>query len=291
MIRLAVTGQNGQVATALAERAALLEGFEVVRLGRPALDLEQPETVGAAIIAARPDVVVNAAAYTAVDKAEAEPDRAFAANRDGAGAAAAAAQALGVPFIHLSTDYVYPGDKPSPYVEGDATGPLGVYGQSKLAGEVAVKAAHAAPVILRTSWVYSPFGANFVRTMLRLGKEREVLRVVDDQQGNPTSAIDIADGILRIAPMIRADRTGGTFHFCGEGSTTWCGFARFIFETAGALGGPHPRVEAITTADFPTPARRPSNSRMETTAFRSRFGFVQRPWQDAAVETVARLLA
>lgn len=292
MIRLVVTGQTGQVATALSEVAARRGGIEVIALGRPVLDLERPETVGPAIAAASPHIVVNAAAYTAVDKAESERDLAFAANRDGAGAAAAAAHALGVPIIHLSTDYVYPGDKPTPYVETDATGPLGVYGASKLAGEEAVKAAHADPLILRTSWVYSPFGANFVKTMLRLGKERDVLRVVDDQQGNPTSAIDIADAIVRLAPdVLGSARAGGTLHMCGEGSVTWCGLARHIFATSAALGGPGPRVEAITTAEFPTPAKRPSNSRMDTTAFAKRFGFRLRPWQEAVDETVKRLLA
>lgn len=292
MIRLLVTGRNGQVATALAERAAAAQGIAVIAVGRPELDLERPETVGPAILAAKPDIVVNAAAYTAVDKAETERDRAFAANRDGAGAAAAAAAKLGVPFIHLSTDYVYPGNKPEPYVESDATGPLGVYGQSKLEGEQAVRAAHPGAIILRTSWVYSPFGANFVKTMLRLAKDRDVLKIVDDQQGNPTSAIDIADAILKIAPSLVANPgAGGTFHFCGTGSTTWCGFARHIFACSSQLGGPAPKVEAITTAEFPTPAKRPANSRMDMQAFAARFGFTMRPWQDATAETVARLLA
>ena len=291
MIRVLVTGRSGQVATSLLERAAL-SGIEVVALGRPDLDLERPETVGPAISAARPHLVVNAGAYTAVDKAEQERDRAFAANRDGAGAAAAAARRLGIPLIHLSTDYVYPGDKPSPYVESDPTGPLGAYGASKLAGEEAVRGAHPDAVIFRTSWVYSPFGANFVKTMLRLGGEREVLRVVDDQHGNPTSAIDIADAILKVAPGLVSDGgAGGVYHLCGSGSTTWCGFARHVFEAGRNQGGPAPRVEAITTAEFPTPARRPANSRMDTSAFAARFGFVMRPWQDAASETVARLLA
>ncbi len=291
MIRLLVTGRNGQVATSLAERAAAHAGIEVIAIGRPELDLERPETVGPAILAAKPDLVVNAAAYTAVDKAESEAERAFAANRDGAAAAAAAAQALGVPFIHLSTDYVYPGSKPEPYVESDATGPLGVYGRSKLEGEQAVRAAHPDAIILRTSWVYSPFGANFVKTMLRIGKDRGVVKVVDDQQGNPTSAIDIADAILRIAPgLIAAPRQGGTYNFCGTGGTTWCGFARHIFLCSEKLGGPAPRVEAITTIEFPTPARRPQNSRMDMRAFTARFGFAMRPWQEAAAETIARLL-
>ncbi len=291
MMRLLVTGRNGQVATSLAERAATHPGIEVLALGRPELDLESPATVEAAIAAARPDLVVNAAAYTAVDKAESDSGRAFAANRDGAAAAARAAARLGVPVIHLSTDYVYPGDKPSPYVESDATGPSSVYGQSKLEGEQAVMAAHPQALIFRTSWVYSPFGANFVKTMLRIGKDRDVVKVVADQQGNPTSAIDIADAILRLAPGLGSTPAGGIFHLCGSGSTTWCGLAQAIFAESGKLGGPAPRVEAITTAEYPTPARRPANSRMDTAAFTARFGFALRPWPDAVAETVARLLA
>lgn len=291
MMRLLVTGRNGQVATSLAERAAAHPGIEVLALGRPELDLENPATVEAAIADARPDLVVNAAAYTAVDKAESDSGRAFAANRDGAAAAARAAARLGVPVIHLSTDYVYPGDKPSPYVESDATGPSSVYGQSKFEGEQAVMAAHPQALIFRTSWVYSPFGANFVKTMLRIGKDRDVVKVVADQQGNPTSAIDIADAILRLAPGLGSTPAGGIYHLCGSGSTTWCGLAQAIFAESGKRGGPAPRVEAITTAEYPTPARRPANSRMDTAAFTARFGFALRPWPDAVAETVARLLA
>ena len=291
-MRLLVTGRNGQVATALAERSRQREGMEVVAFGRPELDLEQPATVEAAILKARPDAVINAAAYTAVDKAEAEAERAFAANRDGAAAAARAAAALNVPFIQLSTDYVYPGDKPSAYVESDATGPTSVYGRSKLEGELAVMAAHPKALILRTAWVYSPFGANFVKTMLRIGKDRVIVKVVDDQHGNPTSALDIADAILRIAPrLVAGGETGGIYHLCGSGSTTWCGLARAIFAESGKRGGPAPRVEPITTADYPTPARRPANSRLAMTSFTSRFGFELRPWPEATAETVARLLA
>ncbi len=292
MMRLLVTGRNGQVAASLIERAALSGGIEVMALGRPELDLEQPATVEAAILGARPDIVVNAAAYTAVDKAESEPERAYAANRDGAGAAARAAARLGVPIIHLSTDYVYPGDKLTPYLESDATGPSSIYGKSKLEGEQIVLAAHPQALIFRTAWVYSPFGANFVKTMLRIGKDRDVVKVVDDQHGNPTSAIDIADAILRVVPgLVEAKTAGGIYHLCGTGSTTWCGFARAIFAESAKHGGPAPRVEAITTADYPTPARRPANSRLDTTAFTARFGFALRPWQEATAETVARLLA
>jgi dTDP-4-dehydrorhamnose reductase len=292
MMRVLVTGRNGQIATSLLERASRQASVEVVALGRPELDLEHPASVEAAILNARPDAVVNAAAYTAVDKAEAEPAKALAANRDGAAAAARAAATLGVPFIQLSTDYVYPGDKPEPYVEGDSTGPTSIYGRSKLDGEQAVTAAHPGALILRTAWVYSPFGANFVKTMLRLGKERGTVRVVDDQHGNPTSAIDIADAILQIAPRLAgAGEQGGVYHLCASGSTTWCGFARVIFAESGKRGGPVPRVEAIATSDYPTPARRPANSRLSMAAFASRFGFELRPWPDATAETVARLLA
>lgn len=286
-MRILVTGRHGQVATALAERGDTTSQVKVITAGRPELDLENTASVIQAIAAAKPDVVVNVAAYTAVDKAEQEAEKAFAVNRDGAAAAASAAARLGVPFIHLSTDYVYPGDKPSPYVESDATGPLGIYGLSKLAGEEAVRMAHPSPLILRTSWIYSPFGNNFVKTMLRVGRERPVLSVVDDQVGNPTSALDIADAILGIASRLE---TGGTYHMCGSGDVTWCGFAREIFAQSAARGGPNPEVKAISTAEYPTPARRPANSRMSMAAFEQRFGFRLRPWQDALAESLARLV-
>jgi dTDP-4-dehydrorhamnose reductase len=283
-LRLVVTGKTGQVATSLLTRAA---GHTVITAGRPEFDLAKAAGVADAIAAHRPDVIVNAAAYTAVDRAEHEPDLAFAVNRDGAAAVAGAALQLGVPLIHLSTDYVYDGRKTSPYVESDATHPLGVYGQSKLEGEQAVLAECPEALILRTSWVYSPFGANFVKTMLRLGKEREVVRVVDDQTGNPTAALDIADAILRIAPGLAS---GGLYHLAGEGHVTWCGLARHIFDVSRELGGPAPRVEAITTADYPTPARRPQHSWLASDAFAGRFGFRLPQWQAAVRHTVEMLL-
>ena len=291
MIRLVVTGRHGQLASCLRLVGQDSGDIEVVAVGRPELDLENPASVAAGIAAARPDIVVNAAAYTAVDRAEQDEARAYAVNRDGAGAAALAAARLGVPFIHLSTDYVYPGDKAGPYVESDETGPLGVYGKSKLAGELAVRAAHPAALILRTAWLYSPYGANFVKTMLRLGAERDSLGVVDDQTGNPTSAVDLADAIMRIAPTLVA--SGGeplTLHLCGTGDVTWCGFARHIFETGVAMGGPHPAVRAISTAGYPTLAKRPANSCLSTNAFRTKFGFRLRPWQQAVTETLSKLL-
>lgn len=288
-LRLLVTGSKGQAATSLAARGAVSSGFEVIAAGRPMLDLADPAGVAAAIEALRPDIVVNAAAYTAVDKAEQEREQAFAINRDGARAVARAARALGVPLIHLSTDYVYDGGKPAPYVESDPTGPLGVYGQSKLAGEQAVLDELPTALILRTSWVYSPFGTNFVKTMLRLAKDRDVLRVVDDQTGNPTAALDIADAILRIAPGLAAGAEGGIYHVAGEGHVTWCGLARHIFAVSRDMGGPTARVEAITTADYPTPARRPAHSWLSTDRFAARFGFRLPRWQASVRHTVEQL--
>lgn len=287
-MRILVTGRNGQVARSFLERAQLTPGVEIMCAARPEFDLEDETSIRNAVAASGPTLVVNAAAYTAVDKAEQEPDKAFAVNRDGARSVAAAAAATGVPLIHLSTDYVYPGDKPEPYVETDATGPLGVYGKSKLAGEQAVRDAHPSPLILRTSWVYSPFGANFVKTMLRLATSRPAISVVDDQVGNPTSALDLADAILRIAPGLV---TGGTYHLCGSGEASWCAVARHVLAESRAAGGPWAEVTAISTADYPTPARRPANSRLAMDSFEARFGFRLRAWQPAAADTVARIVA
>lgn len=293
-MRILVIGRFGQTATALLECARARRDIDLIALGRPDIDLETHTEVEDAIIAARPDLVVNAAAYTAVDRAESEPDRAFAINRDGAAAVARAAAGLGVPLIHISTDYVFDGTKPQAeaYVERDATNPLGVYGRSKRAGEEAVLTAHPASLILRTSWVFSPFGTNFLKTMLRLGAERESLRVVGDQVGNPTSAVDLAETILRIARELGTGApAGGIYHLTNSGSTSWHGFASAIFEASATLGGPEPRLEAITTADYPTHAIRPANSRLDNSAFTRRFLIAPRTWQEAVREVVARVLA
>ena len=205
-MRLVVTGRHGQVAKALLQ----LDGVEVVPLARPEFDLERPETLGERILAARPDVVVSAAAYTAVDLAEREPERARAINATAPGVLAAAAEAAGAPIVHLSTDYVFDGLKPSPYVETDATGPVTVYGATKLAGEQAVAAANPRHAILRTAWVYAPEGKNFVRTMLRLAQTREEVGVVADQFGCPSYAPDIAQGVLRVArALVRGEGEPG----------------------------------------------------------------------------------
>jgi dTDP-4-dehydrorhamnose reductase len=290
-MRIAITGIKGQVVECLKERASGDDAVEMITLGRPTLDLAIPDTVLAALTAVKPDVIVNAAAYTAVDKAETDQAQAFAINRDGAGAAAAAAAKLGIPFIQISTDYVFSGDKPAPYVETDPTGPLGVYGHSKLAGENAVRASHGSPIILRTAWVYSPYGANFVKTMLRLARDRDRLRVVDDQIGNPTSALDIADGILRITRHLREGvKCAGTYHMSGAGEVNWYGLARHIFSVSKSLGGPSAEIEAIPTSEFPTPARRPKNSRLDNSLFAQTFGESLPQWPKSVEACVTRLV-
>lgn len=291
-MRIAVTGREGQVVSCLIEAAAGRPDVDVVALGRPELDLAQPASISAMIAAAAPDLVVSAAAYTAVDQAEDERDLAYAVNSDGAGAVAAAAAALDVPVIHLSTDYVFAGDLDRAYVETDPTGPTGVYGASKLAGEKAVAAANPHHLILRTAWVYSAYGKNFLKTMLRLAETRDELGVVADQWGNPTSAHDIAYGILQIAGRLDADREfdgWGIYHLAGTGETNWSGFARYILETGGKRGGPHTRVKDIATADYPTKARRPTNSRLDTSKLAARFQWSCRPWQDATNDVIARV--
>lgn len=284
-MRVLVLGSSGQVAMALAALRA--PGFEVVCAGRPALDLTVPSTIDAAIAAHAPDAIINAAAYTAVDRAESEPDAAHALNAAGAEAAARAARRAGCAFIHISTDYVFDGRKPSPYREDDATNPLSVYGQSKRAGELAVIAAHPDAIILRTSWVYAAHGANFVRTMLRLAGEGKDVRVVDDQIGAPTSAGAIADAIGALLHQIqgRTLPARGIFHLTCRGETSWCGFARAIFAASAARGGPATAVTPISTAEYPTAAHRPANSRLDCTRLFHTFGIRLPDWR-AALEPV-----
>jgi dTDP-4-dehydrorhamnose reductase len=292
-VRLAVTGRDGQVAASLLEAGQAHAGAEVIAIGQPELDLARPQTVIDAIAAAKPDIVVSAAAYTAVDQAEDEPDLAFAVNATGAGKVAEAAARLGVPIIHLSTDYVFDGNAPHAYVETDATAPLGVYGASKLAGEQAVAAAGPRHLILRTAWVYSPFGKNFVKTMLRLAADRDEISVVADQWGNPTSALDITEAILHAATVLLDDKSFsacGTFHLAGTGETNWSGFAREILDTSRVSGGPWANVRDIATKDYPTKARRPANSRLSSAKFASAFGWTVPDWRASARIVVGRLI-
>jgi dTDP-4-dehydrorhamnose reductase len=292
-LRIAVTGTAGQVVRALDERAGG-HAVTMLPLGRPGLDLAAPESVAPALRAARPDAVVNAAAYTAVDKAESEAGLALAVNGAGAGAVAEAAAVLGIPVLQLSTDYVFDGTGDRPWREDDPTAPLGSYGRSKLAGEAAVRHATRDHAILRTAWVYSPFGQNFVRTMLRLARTRETVTVVADQHGCPTSALDLADGLLRVARNLveRPAEAGlrGTFHMAGAGDTSWCDFARAVFAAAAVRGGPSARVEPIATADYPTPAQRPRNSRLDCGKLARVHGVALPPWPGSLDACVARLL-
>ena len=266
-MRLAVTGREGQVAASLLEAGQRQDGVEVIAVGRPQLDLARPDTVIEALEASRPDLVVSAAAYTAVDQAEDEPDVAFAVNavrrRQGRRGSGTAGRSRHPSFDRLCVRR----QRAGAYVETDATAPRSVYGASKLAGEQAVAAANPRHLILRTAWVYSPFGKNFVKTMLRLAADRDEIAVVADQWGNPTSALDIADAILHSAAMLHGNKgfaSFGVYHLAGTGETNWSGFARHILDTSRAFGGPYARVRDIATEDYPTRAQRPRNSRLST---------------------------
>ena len=293
-MRLLVTGRDGQVVRSLVERAESA-GVTMIACGRPELDLERPEGVADAILPHRPDIVVSAAAWTAVDQAESEPERAFLANESGAGAVAAAARSLGVPVIHLSTDYVFAGDLDRPYREDDPTGPTGVYGASKLAGEGAVAAANPDHAILRTAWVHAPEGKNFLRTMLRLAETRDEVGVVADQIGTPTYAPDIADGVIAVARnlLARPSEIGlrGVFHMAGGGETaSWADFAEAIFAGRERRGGKPVRVRRLTTAEFPTPTRRPANSRLDCGKLRAFHAVALPDWRGGVERSLDRIL-
>jgi dTDP-4-dehydrorhamnose reductase len=292
-MRIAVTGQQGQVARALAD-AGPAQDVEVIRLGRPQLDLTAPETVARALQEAAASIVVNAAAYTGVDQAERESEIAFAVNGAGAAAVAEAARTLGVPVIHLSTDYVYDGKKSDAYIEDDCVAPAGVYGASKLAGERTVAAATGDHVILRTSWVYAPYGKNFVRTMLALAQSRDEVRVVADQCGCPTYAPDIAAAIIGIARNLLKSpvdpRLRGIFHMTGSGQTSWAGFAEAIFRFLAEKGLRTPVLTPITSADYPTPARRPANSRLDCSKIATVHGIKLPLWRDSLEVCLEQLI-
>lgn len=286
--RILVIGRSGQLAAGLAA-ASWPDTVQVVCRGRESVDVTDGAAVRALVRAERPALIINAAAYTAVDQAESEPDAAYALNRDAPGHLAA----VGVPLIHVSTDYVFDGVRAGAWCETDPIAPLGVYGASKAAGEQAVRERLAEHVILRTSWVYAPLGNNFVRTMLRLGGERPELSVVDDQRGLPTYAPDLAQAIADLAmPLVAGKSDGfGTFHLCGGGEpVTWYGFATAIFARAAARGAAVPRLRPIASADYPTPARRPANSVLETTRIKAVYGLALRPWPEALDDGIATLL-
>ncbi|HTJ65528.1 MAG TPA: dTDP-4-dehydrorhamnose reductase [Alphaproteobacteria bacterium] len=291
MAEILVTGGQGQVGIELAARG-WPNGVRLSLPTRDELDISDAGSVRAFLAGRSFAAVINCAAYTAVDKAESDIGAAFAVNALGPALLAEAFKSAGTPIVHISTDYVFDGAKDEPYLDSDPINPLGVYGASKEAGEQAIRGAAARAVILRTAWVVSPHRANFIKTMLRVGAERPVLRVVADQRGCPTSAKDLAGAAAEIALRLIADDRAptGTYHFVNGGDTTWHGLACRVFETASRHGGPSPTVEAIATAEYPTPAKRPANSRLSTARLTADFGIVPRPWQDATDEIVDALI-
>lgn len=278
-MKILVFGKSGQVARELQRQA------DVVALGRSEADLSDPEACAAAITASDADVVINAAAYTAVDKAEDDEALATVINADAPAAMAKACASKSIPFVHISTDYVFDGTGETPWNPQDAAGPLGAYGRSKLAGETGIRAAGGSAVILRTSWVFSAHGNNFVKTMLRLGKERAALSVVADQIGGPTAAADIAKACLSIAKQLCEGQPGGTYHFSGAPDVSWADFAQEIFAQA-ALGV---EVTDIPSSDYPTPAKRPLNSRMNCETLETDFGIPRPDWRKSLADVLADL--
>tara|TARA_R110002096_G_scaffold39630_1_gene108271 strand:- start:247 stop:1143 length:897 start_codon:yes stop_codon:yes gene_type:complete len=292
-MRIFVAGASGQVALSLKE-AVIGSDIELITAGRPDFDISDPTNMRSAIEAFKPTAIVNAAAYTAVDAAEENEAAANAVNAIGAEALAEIAADLEVPFVHISTDYVFSGNKNGAYTENDSAAPTGAYGRSKLAGELNVMLKNPNSIILRTAWVYSPFGKNFLNTMLNLAKTRDELGVVSDQTGNPTYAPDIADAILHILEGIEEegwhDAYAGVYHLAGTGDTSWHGFASEIFKECSKYGHPTPKVNAITTADFPTPAKRPANSCLDCKKVQQIFSIRMPAWQESTAKCVKRLL-
>jgi dTDP-4-dehydrorhamnose reductase len=292
-MRILLTGANGQVGWELSNRSGQ-QGFKILALDRSDLDITDLVSVKREVGRSGVSLVVNAAGYTAVDQAESEPELAFAVNRDGPAYLASACAKVGVPLIHISTDYVFDGQKQGSYGVTDPVSPLGVYGKSKAAGEGAVREHLPEHVILRTSWVYGVRGHNFVKTMLRLGREREVVRVIADQYGCPTYAADLAETILRVAAQVLEGRQvhWGTYHYCGQGETSWHGFAEAIFNLAKKyIPLKVKQTEAVTTAEYPTAAKRPANSVLDCSLFNSHFGIAPKPWTESLATMLDQVLS
>ncbi len=295
-MRLLIAGSHGQVARAFLDAAPAAPDIEACAIGRPGLDICNSPTIERALSDIRPDVVINTAAYTAVDDAEGEAERAMALNRDGAAMLAAAAARRGTPIIHLSTDYVFDGAKPTPYAEDDPTAPQSVYGRTKLEGEHAVAAANPRHVILRTAWVYSPFGKNFVKTILNHAGKGTPLKVVCDQTGSPTYAPHLVEAILGVARKIASPGWAGAdpwgiYHAAGSGHASWYDLARRILDRSAELGGPTTSLAPIGTDAYPTRAARPKNSRLDCSKLRRVFTITQPDWRQGVDMCVERLLA
>jgi len=290
-VKILIIGSNGQLGWELCQRGKP-HGFDIIPLDIPEFDITDPGAVKKSINQPGVSLVVNAAAYTAVDKAESEPKKAFAINCDGPADLAASCNEAGIPLVHISTDYVFDGTREQPYLETDPLSPLGVYGKSKAQGETIVRSLLTDHIIIRTAWLYGIHGNNFVKTMLALGKEKETLRVVADQYGCPTSAADLAEAILTIAEQIkeRPDIPWGTYHYCGKGKTTWHGFAEKIFELAKQYNlFSIKKVIPVTTAEYPTPAKRPLNSVMDCSMLTKNFGILPAPWQESLERMLRQL--
>jgi dTDP-4-dehydrorhamnose reductase len=288
---LLIVGSNGQLGWELVRRSGL-QGLEAHGLDCPGIDIGDDSSTRSCLAPLQSRVIVNAAAFTAVDRAESDADAAFAVNRGGPRNLAMYCKEHGIPLIHISTDYVFDGTKEGAYVEEDPVAPIGVYGRSKEAGEGEVRELLENRVIVRTAWLYGVHGQNFVKTMLRLGRERETLRVVVDQWGCPTYAADLADAVLEIAGLYVSGSkvSWGTYHYCGAGETSWHGFAEAIFE----LARKHERLKVkevvpITTAEYPTPARRPANSVLDCSKMERNFGIRPRPWKESLAKMIDRL--
>lgn len=289
-MKVLVTGREGQLARSLAERVKLHPSLTLVTLGRPELDLEQPGTIASAIEAAAPDMVINAAAYTAVDQAEDEPERAFRINGAAAGEVAAAASAVGAAVIQISTDYVFDGGSEAAYLEDAPTNPLSTYGRSKLDGEHRARDANPNSVIVRTAWVYSPWGRNFVRTMMTAAGARDTVSVVADQRGNPTSGLDLADGLLALVrKWPGAGGTGRTYHLAGTGEASWADLASATFAECARIQQPIAAVVPITTQGWPTRAARPTNATLNCARFEADFGDRMPDWRISLPAVVRRI--
>ncbi len=292
LLKVLVSGRSGQVASALFE-ATKPVGIEFTILGRPQLDITNSASIMEAFESVKPGMVINAAAYTAVDQAEDEAENAEMLNAKAAGSLAAAASEKDIPIIHLSTDYVFNGAKSTSYTEMDSVCPLGVYGRSKLLGEQLVAAANPQHLILRTAWIYGVFGSNFLKTMLRVAQSRNELGVVADQIGNPTSADDIASCLIEIISRYRKtsrDFNWGTYHMAGSGEASWADFAEYIFEVSSQYDGPSATVNRIASEDWPTPVTRPANSRLDCTKLQQTFGVTLPVWRESTRTCVQRLI-
>lgn len=292
-MNILVTGAEGQLGTELVRQAPAC-GVDVTAPLLAEMDLTNSARVEEVFAAARPTAVINAAAYTLVDRAETESDLAFAVNAAAPAHLARLCRRAGIPLVQVSTDYVFDGCKQTPYVEDDPVAPLGVYGRSKAEGEAAVRGTLREHLIVRTAWLYSPYGSNFVRTILRLAAEGKELRIVDDQVGSPTCAADFAEALLAIAGRLRSggEIPWGTYHYCGRGITSWFGFARHILQTLTARRHIDAyRVVPITTREFPTPARRPAFSVLDCSRIQAGFDITLKPWQESVEQTIDRLLA